>query len=271
MHDEHAIRAAHFTALYLAAYGVLLFAFGRSITKTSAFFRWQPIDAQLRPRLASVLRERDALEQLPNVGPVYALISFVIAALVWFGVLRVEFACGTFIFAIGLVMALTYAQIRRAANAPRAAILAPRSPVSAIPLWAYGACALSLAGLVLAHQASAVLGEVAVLLTMAVMFYCGYAMAALPALLVGSDIEVEHYVERHVRTCRAMMMFYYASAATWAYVELATPSAPSALQFAAIIVSGISAAGFTLWFLAKAMQRKRLPRPHILLNAFGIF
>lgn len=230
-----------FDVAFLLAGGGFLWFTGRKMLTAGALVLCRSVPSEDRERVEAAVERREALEALPNAGPVYGVSGLALAGAVAANVLTPGMGYALFVLVLATALMWMYAHIRRPATAPRAAVLAPRSAWTAPPL-CYAAAVGTICCLLLGREGHLTLGDVLVIIAACGMFAFALLMGRLPALLTGVDPSAELYVDERLRRKRALAMLYYVCATMFVYETWELAHVPGTASHVA------RAAVFLMWF-----------------------
>lgn len=244
-----------FTESFFALFGLLMIFMGRRSGRLRSYFWVKTIPTELRARVNSAMLRREAIERLPNIAPWCGMCALVASGLIAARMLTPGVADALLMAAFATLLATTFSRIRHATLQRRAAVLAPRTRVTALAVAGYIATAVCMLCVGAAHAVLPWWSDAAVIAVMAFMMYLAYALSALPSLLIGDDIEAETFVDGHVRATRSSMMLYFAMSCAFVYLQFSSVSGDmTVLRLGATVCAAMAWIGYSSWWFISRMK-----------------
>ena len=227
-----------YLGLFLIAFGLWLALRAAQFNDLRRFFRRD----ELTPEMCDAIERRQALEATPLLHwRVPGTISVVLGTAVMANLLLGVVAYGLAMCALAASLGIGYLQMRNRGTT-RAALLAPRTLTTVVPIAWYPAAALvALAPLTFLDVPGLALGAVLVSLSSLATFAFAVASNGMAAIMPGVSPRVEVCIDRRVRRCRVVGLFAICLAVPFVFVAMAAPFSPeSPMRTIAYAVTAIA-------------------------------
>ncbi len=258
-HVDHLIRLS--TAVMLVAIGTAQLRWPSCFAGAGMYFRSscrglsEEAGAQVR---ATLQARRDVEGDSAGLMRYVAVFYFAMAALEFVPAIpfAVPYAAGA--LATALATYAAYAKMRYATQR-RVAPLVRRSPFDALPPLAVAAVAASFAGtLAFAAYPPYRIAAAAIAVSVAILFLIAWQIARSPALLLGSDPQVEYAVDERVRFSRATSVAALACAPPAVLTLLVSPGVAAGLPGYDAVTAIVCSAFAVALIVSFVPMRKRL-------------
>ena len=210
------------------------------------YFRgaWVGLSAEQSKRLKSVIEARTCAEGGGTTVRYAGFFTISLGALGLWPAIPYILPYAATCLAMACATWMAYRKFRRATE-PRFAPLVRRTPLEALPPVTILSVALCLIGTAaFASVPEFRIAAAAVVISMTVLVTIAWRIAVAPAVLFGSDPQVEYAVDKRVRFCRATGLLALACAPPTAFAALAWVQLPSLSGLLGLMVL-LVIAGFT--------------------------
>lgn len=253
-------RMALGAAMAVAGVGALIWprCFG---SLAGTFARPARFDSADRERVRRVIDAREQVEGLSSTpGRYLGIVGLLCAVLEAIPSLPPIFPYVLFCLAVALLSLVSYVQVSRSVER-RAAPLVRRSPLTVLSPVVVAAVLCNFAITLVVVAASQQRGE-ALVVAIATVVFAGVAwrLAGAPALLVGTDPQLEYAVDERVRIGRARNVASLACAPVIILIAVAAPTLPPSYHLFAAVAPLLSIAAFLAAMFSFLLPMWRSPR-----------
>jgi hypothetical protein len=228
-HITHDQLARDWSAITLAALGIVQLRSPGCFESIWMYFRgaWTGLSNEQSDRLKSVIEARARAEGAGGSARYAGLFTIAMGLLGLWPAIPYVMPYAASCLAMACVTWMAYRRFRRATEV-RFAPLVRRTPLESLPpvtIVAVALCAFGTAAFASVPQFR--IAAVVVVVSMTVLVAIAWRIAVAPAILFGSDPQVEYAVDKRVRFCRATSLVTLACAPPTVFAALAWAQLPS--------------------------------------------
>jgi hypothetical protein len=258
MSDATALQILHwYWVAILAVFGLALIKTSGELGLSSRVSRMiRTTDCETGSRIREVLRKRIKLEQLsPAFKIIPGCVSLAAAAIAAFTPVQ-PFVLYSFVLLIlACSMAFSFRQLRNR-QPVRVAVLAHRSPQSVIPpVWFALAIVQGAAPLAALTIAGGMLSAIFVSVSTFACAALAWRVTEMPALLAGSDLPVEQFVDARLRLHRAASVLMLAFVQSFIFLTQMNAYAPNSIVQTAVYGSLAIWLVYSVWITVTLLRK----------------
>ena|ERR1700722_14170419 len=237
-HITHDQLARDWSAIALAALGIVQLRSPGCFESIRMYFRgaWTGLSSEQSERLKSVIEARNRAEGAGGSARYAGLVTIALGVIGLWPAIPYVLPYAASCLAMACATWMAYRKFRRATEL-RFAPLVRRTPLEALPPVAMVSVALCLIGTAaFASVPQFRIAAAVVVVSMTVLVAIAWRIAIAPAVLFGSDPQVEYAVDKRVRFCRATGLLALACAPPTVFAALAWAQLPPLTGLLAFMV-----------------------------------